>query len=249
MKLRPIHPHAAMLLEHADKKYIIISDLHIGLEAELLLKGITVNPSLVSDMLAEILDLVHSEQADGTILLGDVKHTIGAISRQELDTVPIFLEQLSAKTEVYLVPGNHDGNIGNLVPMNVNMITVKGMTLDDTLLMHGHSMPSDIRAHIKRIVMGHVHPVFFNKKSVINGERVWLYIRARKESIFAHEGLLDLIVVPAFNPHLYATGERRYSKSISPLLSRVMQHGVEKCIIATLDGSIVGDGALLSYIL
>src|SRR3712207_4140983 len=141
-------------------------------------------------MVAELLDLVHSEHADGIILLGDIKHTVGSISRQEWDTVPLFLNQLSASTDVYLVPGNHDSNIGQLVPMNVNMITSKGMVLGDTLLVHGHSMPSDVRGHIKRIVMGHVHPVFLRKGSVINGERVWLYIQARKEDIFAEKGIL-----------------------------------------------------------
>jgi putative SbcD/Mre11-related phosphoesterase len=183
MKIRPIHPHAAILLEDAGRKYITVSDLHIGLEADLLAKGITFSPSLISDMVAELLDLVQSEHADSIILLGDIKHTVGSISRQEWDTVPLFLKQLSAKTDVYLVPGNHDSNIGQLVPMNVNMITSKGMTLDDTLLVHGHSMPSDVRGHVKRIVMGHVHPVFLKKGSVINGERVWLYIQARKEDI------------------------------------------------------------------
>jgi uncharacterized protein len=249
VKIRPIHPHPAILIEDEGRKYITVSDLHIGLEADLLAKGITFSSSLISDMVAELLDLVQSEHADSIILLGDIKHTVGSISRQEWDTVPLFLKQLSAKTDVYLVPGNHDSNIGQLVPMNVNMITSKGMTLDDTLLVHGHSMPSDVRGHVKRIVMGHVHPVFLKKGSVINGERVWLYIQARKENIFAEKGMLDIIVVPTFNPYLYATGEKLYHKSLSPILTRVMQHGVKKCIVVTLDGSIVGDAALLPRIL
>jgi uncharacterized protein len=249
VKIRPVYPHAAILLEDASRKYIIVSDLHIGLEADLLAKGITVGLSLVSDMVAELLGLVESEHADGIILLGDIKHTVGITSRQEWDNVPVFLKQLSAKAEVYLVPGNHDGNIGHLVPMNVNITTSKGMMLDDTLLVHGHSMPSDVRIGVKRIVMGHIHPVFLRKGSVINGERVWLYIQARKEAIFAEKGMIDIVVVPTFNPYLYAMGEKIYHKSISPIIKRVMQHGVKKCIVATLDGSIVGDTALLTDIL
>jgi metallophosphoesterase superfamily enzyme len=123
------------------------------------------------------------------------------------------------------------------------------MTLDDTLLVHGHSMPSDVRARVNRIVMGHIHPVFLKRGSVINGERVWLYIQARKEAIFAEKGILDIVVAPTFNPYLYSMGEKTYQKSISPIIKRIMQHGVKKCIIATLDGSIVGDTSLLTYIL
>ncbi len=238
-----------MLLEGAGRKYITVSDLHLGLEAELLAKGITVSSSFVPDMVTELSDLIQSEHADSIILLGDVKHSVGAITKQEWDTVPFFLKQLSAKADVYLVPGNHDGNIRHLVPMSVNMITSKGMMLDDTLLVHGHSMPSDVRGHVKRIVMGHIHPVFIKKGSVVNGERVWLYFQARKEDIFAENGILDIVVVPTFNPYLYATGEKLYRKSISPIITRAMQHGVMNCIVVTLDGSIVGDAAVLQHIL
>jgi len=248
VKIRPIHPNAAILLENAGKKYITVSDLHIGLESELLAKGITITPSLVSDMIAELSDLVQSQHADSVILLGDIKHSVGTISKQEWDIVPIFLKQLSDKADVYIVPGNHDGNIRHLVPMNVNIITSKGMVLDDTLLVHGHTMPSDVRGHIKRIVMGHIHPVFLKKGSVINGERVWLYLQVRKEDIFAEKGILDVVVMPTFNPHLFSSGERLYHKSISPIITRAMQYGVKKCIVVTLDGSIVGNASILPHI-
>jgi metallophosphoesterase superfamily enzyme len=71
------------LIEDEGRKYITVSDLHIGLEADLLAKGITFSPSLISDMVAELLDLVQSEHADSIILLGDIKHTVGSISREE----------------------------------------------------------------------------------------------------------------------------------------------------------------------
>lgn len=247
MKIRPLHPHAALLLED-NKKYVAVSDLHIGLEAELMSKGILM-PSLMSDMTGELLSLIESEHADGVVLLGDIKHTVGTISKQEWDDIPAFLKQLSAKAEVYLVPGNHDGNIRHLVPVNVNVISSMGMTLGDTLLVHGHSMPSELRSHVCRIVMGHVHPVFLKEESVVNGERVWIYMQTQKKALFSDEGLVEILVVPSFNPHLYATKEKNFHKSISPIIRRVMQHGVDKCIVATLDGSVVGDATALSHIL
>ena len=249
MKVRPLHPHAALLLED-DRKYVAVSDLHIGLEAELGEKGITVKRDLVSEMASELLSLVGSQQADGIVLLGDVKHKVGTISKQEWDDIPAFLRQLAAKTEVYLVPGNHDSNIRHLVPQAVNVISSKGMTLGDTLLLHGHSMPSDVRSHVKRIVMGHVHPVFLKKDSVVNGERVWIYLQARKEALFSEEGLVDIVVVPSFNQYMYAMGPKAYHKSISPIISRVMQDdNVVKCVVATLDGSVIGDTAVLPHVL
>jgi uncharacterized protein len=248
MKILPLHPHAALLLE-GDRKYVAVSDLHIGLEAGLLEKGVTM-PSLVSAMAGELLRLVAQEHADGVILLGDIKHTVGSISKQEWNEIPAFLKQLAAKSEVYLVPGNHDSNIRHLVPASVNVVSAKGMTLGgDTLLVHGHSMPSDVRSNVNMIVMGHVHPVFLKKGSVINGERVWIYIQAKKEALFSEEGAIEIVVVPSFNPHLYATGEKWYHRSISPIITRVLQVGVDKCVVATLDGSIVGDANILPHIL
>lgn len=248
MKIRPLHPHAALLLED-DRKYVAVTDLHIGLEAELLKKGVTMS-SLVPGMVGELSGLIERERADGVILLGDIKHTVGSISKQEWDDIPLFLKQLAAKAEVYLVPGNHDGNIRHLVSASVNVISAKGMTLGDTLLVHGHSMPSDVRSHVRQIVMGHVHPVFLKKGSVINGERVWIYMQARKAALFSsEEGTIEIVVMPSFNPHLYATGEKWYHKSISPIITRVVQAGVEKCIVATLDGSVVGDAEVLPNIL
>ncbi len=249
MKVRPLHPHAALLLED-DRKYIAVSDLHIGLEAELALKGVTVRQTLVPDMLAELFGLIESEHADGVVLLGDVKHTVGSISKQEWEDIPSFLKQLSARADVYLVPGNHDSNIRHLVPESVNVASAKGMALVDTLLVHGHAMPSEVRSGVRRIVMGHVHPVFVKKGSVVSGQRVWVSMQARKEALFSSEaGLVDVVVVPSFNPYLHAAGEKCRHKSISPIITRMVQAGVEKCIVATLDGSVVGDAAVLPDVL
>jgi putative SbcD/Mre11-related phosphoesterase len=231
-----------------DRRYVAVTDLHIGLEAELLNKGVTM-PSVVPAMADELLQLVDQEHADGVVLLGDIKHTVGSISKQEWDEIPAFLKQLAAKANVYLVPGNHDGNIRHLVPSSVNSVSAKGMTIGDTLLVHGHSMPSDVRSGVARIVMGHVHPVFVKQGSVVHGQRVWIYMQVLKKALFSSgEGSVEVVVVPSFNPHLYATGQR-YHRSISPIITKVMQRGVDRCIVATLDGSVVGDEGVLGSIL
>ena len=98
--------------------------------------------------------------------------------------------------------------------------------------------------------MGHLHPVFLKKGSVLNGERVWLYLQVRKESLFAESGTLDVVVVPSFNRYLY-TEERKYNKrSTSPIMSRIVEsNAIEKCMVVRLDGSIVGDMSELPSVL
>jgi uncharacterized protein len=249
VNVRPLYPHAALLLE-GRKKYVAVSDLHIGLESELGGKGVTVRSSLVGEMQDELLSLISSEGANALVLLGDIKNTVGSISKQEWNDVPQLFKKLSSAADVYLVPGNHDGNIRSLVPDSVNLIGSKGMVIEDTLFLHGHSMPSDARSQVSRIVMGHLHPVFLKRGSVVNGQRVWVYMQVHKQAMFAERGMLEIIVVPSFNRYLYAEG-RRPRRTTSPIMSRLTSSpdAVQKCIIATLDGSIVGDNSVLPSVL
>jgi uncharacterized protein len=177
------------------------------------------------------------------ILLGDLKNTIRSISKYEWQIIPQFFKFLSAVTDIYLVPGNHDSNIRFLIPENVNVMGSRGMVLDDTLLIHGHTMPTIAKGNVKRIVMGHIHPIFFRHNSVINGQRVWIYLKIIKKAIFpGTEGYLDIIIVPAFNRYLYTINERNYAKSISPILAKAIKlSAVQQSMLVSLDGSIVGD--------
>lgn len=257
VEIYPIHPHPALLLDgiwdRKQHKYLAISDLHLGLESELDAKGIIIDSNLLlHEMLDELFDLIKVHKIEGVILLGDVKSHIGPISKKEWDIIPQFFKSLSEHTNVYLIPGNHDSNIRFLAPLNINMISSRGMTLDDTLLIHGHTMPSRARTSIRRIVMGHIHPIFTKDDSVINGQRVWIYLKVKKETIFPNiEGMLDIIVVPTFNKFLYRINKRDYyRKSISPIINRALKdNAIQQGLIITLLGSIVGDTAMLHSII
>jgi uncharacterized protein len=225
-------------------KCIVISDLHIGFESELYSKGITLNLDLtVDEMIKDIISLIKTCKADSLIILGDLKNTLGSISKEEWQTIPRFFKVISQFVDVYMVPGNHDSNIRFLAPSNINMISASGLILDDTLFIHGHSMPFQVGSSIKRIVMGHIHPIFIKTGSTINGQRVWIYLKVKMEAIWPmSKGILDIIVVPSFNKHLFAMTQHGYRKSISPLISRVFKYNaIESAVVITLDGSIVGD--------
>jgi len=246
VSIRPIHSKAALLIEEDIKKkrYMIISDLHIGFESYIYNRGITFDEEIFfEEIIRELSDLIKSNRVDAVILLGDLKSTVGSISKQERHKIPQFLKLLSEMTDIYFVPGNHDSNIRFLMPENINITSSKGMVLDDTLLIHGHTIPTIARSYVKRIVMGHIHPVFLRHNSVINGQRVWIYLKIIKEVIFPRtQGTLDLVIVPAFNRYLYAINERRYTKSISPIIAKAIKsNAVQQALVVSLDGSVVGD--------
>ena len=147
-----------------------------------------------------------------------------------------------------LVPGNHDANIQKLVPDDITLISSTGMVEENILFTHGHTMPSENFSHVDKIVMGHVHPVFFQEESVVNGQRVWISLKTKKENIFpSTSGELEITIVPSFNKYFYATSKRQYKKSISPIIEKIKE--VSSARIVTLDGTIIGDETILDQVL
>ena len=181
------------------------------------------------------------------ILLGDIKSSIKSISKNEWDDVPLFFEKIKNKVETILIPGNHDANIGKLVPDGITLISSTGLVSENLLLTHGHTLPSENFSHVDKIIMGHVHPVFFQEESVLNGQRVWVSIRADKQMLFpSTKGDLEITVVPSFNKYFYATHKKHYKKSISPILEKIKK--ISSAKIVTLDGTIIGDESMMNHV-
>jgi uncharacterized protein len=266
-KANPINSHAALLLEYINKdsdlkKFLVISDLHIGSETELIKKGINIDTSQISkDILKEIKDLKNTYSFSSIIILGDLKSSITHITKNEWDTIPFFLKQLSIDMdEVFLIPGNHDANINLLVPDSIIVCnTTSGLVIEDTLLLHGHTIPKKTKFNIKKIIMGHVHPVFINPNSVVHGKRLWIYLKVKKEAIFglqttngtssssSSSDIIELIIVPTFNKYFYSLRSLSYREykstiSISPLIKQLIKNdGILSGLLFTLEGSLIGD--------
>jgi hypothetical protein len=249
-KMKILHPYPAVLLE-ADQRYLAISDLHIGFESALSGRGINIDADkYVDEMLSELSELIKKEEPDILVLLGDIKSSVHTITKTEWRNIPEFLSRLSKMCKVFLIPGNHDGSIRHLVPSEIRMMSGKGMVLDDTLLIHGHTMPSMTSSSVKRIIMGHMHPIFVKQGSVLSGQRVWVYLKAKKQQVFSNQkGTLDIIVLPSFNRYFYYSMQSKtYRKSISPIVNKAKKN-VDKAMIVTLDGSIVGNESLLRHVI
>ena len=249
MSEEKIVPRKPALLIEGQKKYLIVTDLHIGFESSFTSKEIFLGKNTtINETIDELLDIIDSEKPDSVVLLGDVKSSIKSISKIEWNDVPLFFEKIKAKCDVILIPGNHDANIQRLVPEDVSLISSSGMVEDNILFTHGHTMPSENFAHVKKIIMGHIHPVFFQEESIVNGQRVWISIKADKEQIFPSEsGEIEIIIVPSFNKYFYATNKKKYKKSISPIIEKLKK--ISSARIITLDGTIIGDETILNQVL
>jgi putative SbcD/Mre11-related phosphoesterase len=245
-KIVPSKP--ALILED-EKKNLIITDLHIGFESNLASNEIFVGKNTtIRETISEIEEIINLTKPDSLVLLGDVKSSIKSISKNEWNDVPLFFDKMKSMIDTILVPGNHDANIQKLVPDGITLVSSTGLVIENVLLTHGHTMPSENFSHVDKIIMGHIHPVFFLEESVLNGQRVWVSIKTEKQRIFPSEsGEIELTIVPSFNKYFYATHKRFYKKSISPIIEKIKEFSSAKII--TLDGSFIGNETMISHVL
>ncbi len=248
LQTRIIPSKPALILE-GKKKSLIVTDIHIGFENSMASNEIFIGKnSTINETIQELSEMIDAENPDSVILLGDIKSSIKSISRNEWNEVPMFFEKIREKCDVTLVPGNHDANIRRLVPDNISMISSTGMVEENILLTHGHTMPSENFSHVDKIIMGHIHPVFFQEDSVMNGQRVWVSIKIEKEKIFPNKsGELEITIIPSFNKYFYATHRKKYKKSISPIIDKIQT--VSSARIVTLDGAIIGNESIIDQVI
>lgn len=248
VEIRIVPSQPALVLEGKNRS-IVITDLHIGFESSLFANNIFVGKNTtIQETINRIEEIIEKTKADSLILLGDVKSSIKSIAKNEWDEVPLFFKKMSDRVETILVPGNHDANIQKLVPEEVTLVSSTGLVIENILLTHGHTMPSENFSNVDKIIMGHVHPVFFQDESVINGKRVWISIKADKQQIFSSTSSeIEITIVPSFNKYFYATHKKQYKKSISPILEKIKK--IKSAKIITLDGTIIGDESIIKQVL
>ena len=246
--LTRIVPRYPALVINGDERSLVITDLHLGFEAKLSSNNIYLgkNTSII-EMVKDIEKILDKTEPESLILLGDIKSGIKYITKTEWNTIPAFFEMIKKRIDVTVIPGNHDANIEKLIPKGITLASSKGIVVENMLLTHGHTMPSENFSHVNKIIMGHLHPVYFEEKSLLNGKRVWVSLKSKKHNIFpTRTGELEIIILPSFNRYFYATQKKIYKKSISPIIERMEALQAK---IVDLDGTIIGNESLLSQVI
>ncbi len=152
----------ALVLELDDISILVISDLHLGYEIDLSERTGTHFPYQHEKMLERIVRLVSEYSIEWLYIIGDVKHTIHTDSSYNWRTIPEFMERVVNYTPITIIPGNHDGNLGPLLPRSIKITETQGTVLETKEerigFLHGHAWPSDDVLQSKLIVVGHNHP-------------------------------------------------------------------------------------------
>ena len=258
MKIKALFERRAVLLEQMEfegkrGRGLVVSDLHIGFEEKFKSSGINIQ-SNVEKMQRELESLITENEISNLIIAGDVKSGTDRIFQSEWENVPRFLSALSKKCRVTVVSGNHDGGLSNLVPDSVQVIDSNGLAVGDTLIMHGHTRPLIKFKDCKRILMGHLHPIYQKKGSPLSGTPVWLFLKIEKKFLFKEiidDSLMEVIVIPSFNADLTVTGyfneEAKAERRLSPIVKEL--DNASEAMITTLNAEVIGDASLLPSVL
>ena len=239
MEAMPIPNTPALII---DDRILVVADLHIGMERELKEAGFIL-PSQTDNITKRLISILQDKKPEKLIVLGDLKHNIPKTSRQEWDEIPLLVQTLQEYVEdVELLPGNHDGGIGRLLPGNVRVWTSKGTVVGDVGLFHGHAWPSKEVMSSKIAIMGHDHPTvkFVDNLGMKASKRCWVRTNFRRKSERYQKLPKELIVMPAFNDFCGGTPMNDpKSRLLGPVLSNKFLV-LNKSKLHLLDGTYLG---------
>ncbi|MDE1823191.1 MAG: metallophosphoesterase [Candidatus Micrarchaeota archaeon] len=215
-------------------KSLVVSDLHIGLEFKFSGSGVYF-PKASRKMADELLGIYKKSGAKDIIILGDVKESIGNVTREEENALREFFDALRG-VGIRIAKGNHDAYLDRILArLGFGISIEREILAKDAALMHGNSMPSDDAMQKKYIIVGHGHMAAY-----VNGEleKVWFVAgtgRNARRMYGACNRAARLVIVPAFNSMITGSGLSSESRMHMPLL----RNGVfttEKAELRTLDG-------------
>ena len=197
----PILDQPAFLIK--DKKILVISDLHIGIEEELKNFGIN-SGSQTKKILKKMIKICDKYKPKEIILLGDIKHNIPSSTYQERKDVKNFLEKIKELSKIHIIPGNHDGNISKICPNDIIIHPTDGMIVGDIAFTHGHKWPKKELINSKKIIIGHTHPTIMltDRMNIRSYEPCFVktnFITDKLTEKYKTKNNPDLFILPAFN--------------------------------------------------
>ncbi|HLE48167.1 MAG TPA: metallophosphoesterase, partial [Candidatus Thermoplasmatota archaeon] len=210
---QPVWGRPCLIFEASGVKYLVASELHLGLESDLARRGAYLR-SRSHHLAEQLVEDGRKAGAPNLILLGDVKHKYTHTSRQEIRDVPATFTRLSeAFDKILVTPGNHDTGLRELLPAkqfpHVRVGNPAGETVGDDEfrvgLLHGHTWPRPglLKAHAW--LVGHTHAAarLVDEAGQATTEWAWLRGSLDAERVRAKYGRRvspAVIVFPPYNP-------------------------------------------------
>lgn len=216
---------------------LILGDTHFGIEEKFKRQGIF-HSGLSMLLLEQIKKLLNSTKATKLILLGDVKENINYVDQI---SQKILLE-LDSICDLSIVRGNHDGGIEKICK---KVFPSSGCIYKNLSLIHGNAWPSEALMQSDYLVAAHQHPIltFVDKLGKAHSNQAWAiydlnYLEAKKYYKKINKNL-KLISIPAFNPFVGYSINKREKTSHGPLFSNNI-FDLQNGFAYSLQGQILG---------
>jgi len=197
-------------------KTLALSDFHLGYEEMLNRSGVFVPRTNFAAIKKHLSEKVFSKcKPERIIILGDLKHEFGVISKQEWREVFEMLEFLSGHCkEIVLLRGNHDKILAPIAEWKNLSILENGFYSeeDKALFLHGDKIvrSADFE-QAETVVIGHEHPAVSIREGVKN-EQFKCFLKGGFDG-------KNLVVLPSLNQLNIGTDLSR-EKTLSPFLKR-----------------------------
>jgi len=214
-----VYNEPAMVVNAGGKEYLVIADLHIGMELGLSRKGVHLFGA--SERMAERINTIMKDfSLDRIIMLGDIKETVLYPDGTSTRLIKEFFTQLQ-EFEITIVAGNHDAHLKDILDLPMT----RELILGKFALLHGDKNPSEGAMQSDYLITAHNHAMvrITDKNGAVYDEKVWFM--AGLDWKVAHETYkkvnknLKLIMMPAFNSLITGTEiSRLYKESASPML-------------------------------
>ncbi len=237
--VEPIQGEPAATATVGDETALVVADYHAGIERTFRRDGIEVG-SRADERREHLISLVSETRADRIVFLGDLGTHIGEPDGSELEELMDLEHHL--RVPVTLVPGNHDGRVGDILDFEVT--AGSGIRMGDVGFAHGHSWPGTEPLEAVVLAVGHEHPCVRLQDEVGGSriERVWLRGDLANEPFEQHadgsvDGPTELIVFPAFNS---LAGGTWVNVEGQAFLSPFLPEGVPDAEAYLLDGTRLG---------
>ncbi len=172
---------------------LVISDVHIGYEAELISKGVMIPRNHVKKVIKLVEEAWKKTKAKRLLVCGDLKHVFGRILKEEWKDTLLFLGALKKRfKEIIILEGNHDKVLYPILEKEKIKVK-KNYSAGKFYFTHGDFIPGTKEFQgAKIVVMGHEHPAI----SIGDGIRNEKY----KCFLLGSYNRKKLIVLPSFNP-------------------------------------------------